>query len=72
MAKLSVAVGEDFPVEERGRDDACVRGRDRRHPYHPHHRWHEFWHRHFAKRRGDAPAADRQDAARQQDQDKKE
>ena len=71
MAKLSVGIGEDFPVEERGRGDAGYHDRHRRFHHrhdHPHHHfWHEFWHRHFAKRRGDATGQDVP-----QDQDKKD
>jgi hypothetical protein len=74
MTKLSIGIGEDFPVEERGRDDACAHGQDRRHHHHPHHDhhhfWHEFWHRHFARRREDAPTRGSRDAIK--DQDKKE
>ena len=61
MAKLTVGVGEDFPVEEKPRAetrDCSWRGyhHDHHHHLHHHHLHHhkqalrEMWHRHFGRR----------------------
>ena len=56
MAKLDIGVGEEFPLEEKSRDDDRRRSRhaDRHHHFHHDHHHHphtHFWHDWFRGRR---------------------
>ena len=55
MTKLTIGIGEDFPVEENA-GEGC-RGRRSHHHHHRgndlHARWHRWWHERF--RRSEAP-----------------
>jgi hypothetical protein len=49
MAKLDIGVGEEFPLEEKGRDGDCRHGHHG-HGHHHHHPHTHFWHDWFARR----------------------
>lgn len=51
MSKLTIGIGEDFPVEEKT-GEGC-RGRRAHHHHHRghelHERWHRWWHERFRR-----------------------
>jgi len=50
MTKLTIGIGEDFPVEEkteRRRDDSGCRHRHHHHHHDRHERWHRWMREHF-------------------------
>ncbi len=55
MTKLTIGVGEDFPVDERQAEDAGCRHRGygrHGHHHHDHHAgWHHWVHEYLARRR---------------------
>jgi len=44
MTKLTIGIGEDFPVEEKAEDERSCHHRER------HGRWHRWWHERLKRR----------------------
>jgi hypothetical protein len=62
MAKLDIGVGEEFPLEEKGRDEDCRHAHHGHwHHHHDHHgrghhdhhhgSWHDYFRQRFSRRR---------------------
>ena len=53
MARLDIGIGEEFPVEERRRDERsgedCARRHAHAHHHHHHGSWRERWRHHFSR-----------------------
>ncbi len=55
MTKLTIGIGEDFPVEDKQDGEDCRSHRGRRRHHHHHHgemhaRWHRWLHARFGRR----------------------
>jgi hypothetical protein len=55
MTKLTIGIGEDFPVEEKAGAEDCRGSRGHHHHHHGelHARWHTWLHARFGRRRED-------------------
>ena len=60
MARLDIAIGEEFPLEEKKSGEDCARGRRAHHHHHHHGSLRERLRDHFSRRRADPNKTDKE------------